>query len=185
VGEGGYLLDGVVQRIEAMTTIILAGLLFIIGVLLGGNRQAIEAMRRSGVRFLVVPTGVAIGTVVGSLLAGVALGLEMRISVATGLGFGWYSLSAVLIERAMGAEIGAIALLANISRELLTIVGLPFVVRYAGRPAAIAPGGATAMDVTLSFIVRYAGEEIGLMAFTSGAVLSALVPILVPIVCGI
>jgi uncharacterized membrane protein YbjE (DUF340 family) len=85
----------------------------------------------------------------------------------------------------MGVEVGALALFANILRELLTIVGLPFVVRYAGRLAAIAPGGATAMDVTLPFIVRYAGDEVGLMAFTSGAVLSALVPILVPIVCGV
>jgi uncharacterized membrane protein YbjE (DUF340 family) len=77
-------------------------------------------------------------------------------------------------------ELGSLAFLSNVFRELLTIIILPFVVKYLGRITSIAPGGATTMDVTLPIIKETAGEETVIPAFVSGAILSILVPILVP-----
>jgi len=54
-------------------------------------------------------------------------------------------------------------------------------VKYLGRLISIAPGGATTMDVTLPLIKKTAGDEMVLPALINGIVLSALVPILVPL----
>ncbi|HBK85835.1 MAG TPA: hypothetical protein DDZ53_07385, partial [Firmicutes bacterium] len=46
---------------------------------------------------------------------------------------------------------------------------------------AIAPGGATTMDTTLSLLARYGTNESVLAALINGIVLSIAVPILVPL----
>ena len=69
----------------------------------------------------------------------------------------------------------------NVSRETLSIILIPVVARYAGPFAAVAPGGATTMDVTLPLIVKFVGTDMALVAFFHGLVLSALVPVLVPL----
>lgn len=187
LGTGNSLLlaDSQGGQVGVVTSVIIGALLFVIGVQLGGDRRAMRAMRDNGARFLLVPLAIVAGTAAGAVASGLCLGIESGASLAVGFGFGWYSLSGVMIAKAMGAQMGALALIANVARELITILTLPFVVRFAGRLAAVAPGGATSMDVTLPFISRYAGRETGLMAFTSGVVLSALVPVLVPIACRI
>jgi uncharacterized membrane protein YbjE (DUF340 family) len=106
-------------------------------------------------------------------------------AMAVGAGFGWYSLSAVLITKIHSVELGSVAFLTNVFRELLTIISLPFVVKYIGKIPSIGPGGATTMDVTLPLIKKVAGEEIAVPAFISGVVLSSLVPILVPFILNI
>ena len=67
----------------------------------------------------------------------------------------------------------------------MTVFLLPFVVKYFGSLAAVAPGGATTMDVTLPLVKESGGEAVVIPAFISGAVLSILVPILVPFFLGL
>jgi len=59
---------------------------------------------------------------------------------------------------------------------------IPLIARTAGRLAAVAPGGATAMDVTLPIISQSTDAQTTLVAFYSGTVLSALVPVVVPLI---
>jgi len=105
--------------------------------------------------------------------------------VEDGAGFGWYSLSAVMLTGLVGAQIGTMALLSNIFREMLSVVIMPLVVKYCGKIAAIAPGGATTMDTTLPVVVRYAGSEMSVISFVSGVTLSMLVIVLVPFFAGL
>ncbi len=88
--------------------------------------------------------------------------------MAIGAGFGWYSLSSAILAPISGGEIGIMALLTNIFREMLSIMLLPLVVHYLGKTAAVAPGGATTMDTTLPFVVKYAGSEMSILSFVSG-----------------
>ena len=85
----------------------------------------------------------------------------------------------------VGPDVGTMALLTNVFREVLSILMLPLVVRYLGKTAAVAPGGATTMDTTLPFVVRYAGSEMSILAFVSGVTLSLLVIVLVPALAGL
>ena len=80
---------------------------------------------------------------------------------------GYYSLSSILIseyrQMALGAqlaaELGTIALLSNVFRELFTLVASPFLARKFGPFAPIASAGATAMDVSLPVILRSSGRQ--------------------------
>jgi len=170
-----------VDWLAPVTSAALGVLLFGIGIGIGYNRRAWSELRRLGLGVLGLPLAVAVGSIAGALGAGWGMGLPLNEASAIGAGFGWYSLSGVLLTQLAGASVGALAFLTNVLRELLAVLTMPFLARYLGRAAAVAAGGATSMDSTLLVVVRAAGDEAALLAFTSGAVLTALVPVLVPL----
>ena len=49
-------------------------------------------------------------------------GKDLILLSPTGSGFGYYSLSSIFITEYKGAELGTIALLSNISREIITLL---------------------------------------------------------------
>ena len=79
------------------------------------------------------------------------------------------------------AQIGTIAFLSNVFREMLSVILIPFIAKRMNHITSIAPAGATSMDSTLPVIVKCTDEETVVMAFINGAVLSILVPVLVPL----
>jgi len=105
--------------------------------------------------------------------------VTVRESLAVGAGFGYYSLSSIVITELHGQQLGVVALLANILRELMTLWLAPVFVRSLGRLAPIAAGGATTMDTTLPVISRFAGPDYAAIAVFSGVVLTVLVPLLI------
>ena len=78
---------------------------------------------------------------------------------------------------------GTIALIANIFRELITLLGAPLLVRYFGRLAPICSGGATTMDTTLPIITRYSGKDLVFVAVIHGFVVDFTVPFFVTFFC--
>jgi len=171
--------------LDPLTNYSLAVLLFGVGVDIGASREILADLKLMGWKVLAIPFLIAAGSLIGSVIIGKLLGFAFSESAAVGAGFGWYSLSGVLISKLHSAELGSLAFLANVFRELMTVILLPFVVKYFGSLAAIAPGGATTMDVTLPLIKESGGEAVVIPAFISGAVLSTLVPILVPFFLGL
>ncbi len=179
---GYFMLNGSGRIwIDLLTNYSLAVLLFGVGIDIGASREILKDLRLMGWKLLVIPILIALGSLVGSVISGLAFGFAAGESAAVGAGFGWYSLSGVLISKLHSAELGSLAFLSNVFRELLTVMILPLVVRYFGSLAAVAPGGATTMDVTLPLVKESGGEAVVIPAFVSGAVLSTLVPILVPL----
>ncbi|MFI3322463.1 MAG: lysine exporter LysO family protein, partial [Rikenellaceae bacterium] len=106
-------------------------------------------------------------------------------TMAVGAGFGYYSLSSIFITEYKGAELGTIALLSNIIRELITLLLAPLLVVWFGRLAPISAGGATTMDTTLPIITRFSGEEFVVLSIFHGTVVDFTVPFLVPFFCSI
>jgi len=185
IGVSGLAPEAVAANLDTLLTALLCLLLFVIGVDLSQNSDIVGEIRRTGYRLLLIPLLIAAGSIAGALAVSVLIGLAPQYGMAIGAGFGWYSLSSVLLAGIGVGEIGIMALLANVFREMLSIVLLPFVVRYLGKTAAVAPGGATTMDTTLPFVVRYAGSEMGVLSLVSGVVLSLLVVFLVPLIAGL
>jgi uncharacterized membrane protein YbjE (DUF340 family) len=89
-----------------------------------------------------------------------------------------------MISQMGHVELGALAFLVNLLRELLAFVLIPLVASHLGNIPAIAPGGATTMDTTLPLIAEVTDSEGVVAALISGAVLSALVPVLIPLLLG-
>lgn len=181
LGYLGLMPEGYGRHADELITWAVNLLLLAVGVDLGRQQGTWRELALLGPGAFLVPLGVTVGSLAGAALAGLALGLSWNEGAAVGAGFGWYSLSGVLITQLHSVRLGTVAFLSNVLRESLSIIILPWVYRYLGTLAAIAPGGATTMDVTLPVIVKVAGQEAGPVAFASGFILTLLVPLLVPL----
>lgn len=155
--------------------------LFAIGMDLGINKQTWKQFLHLGRFVFLVPIGVGLGSVVAGMLVGKFLGWTAWEGGAVAAGFGWYSLSGVLISEIHSVALGTIAFLSNVIREIITIIITPFLARRVGKLTLIAPGGATTMDTTLPIIAAVGPPGIAIIAFINGFILSSLVPILVPL----
>jgi uncharacterized membrane protein YbjE (DUF340 family) len=184
-GVAGIMPPAMEANLDIVILVMLCLLLFVIGLDMSQNKSVIREIKRIGWKIVLLPVFIAAGSILGALGAGLIAGMDPRYAMAIGAGFGWYSLSAAILTGLVGAQIGTMALLSNVFREMLSIVILPIVVRYCGKIAAVAPGGATTMDVTLPVVVRYAGSEMSVIAFVSGFILSMLVVVLVPFIAGL
>jgi len=169
-----------------VATWVLYVLLCLVGITVGGNGKALSLLKRVGARILIVPAATIVGTLLGAGAASLLIGLPLGESMAVGAGFGYYSLSSILIAQmsqdlpSISKSLAVIALLSNICREVLTTVAAPLLARYVDKYAPISAGGATTMDSTLAVITRYSGSEYVAAALLNGVVLTLLVPVLVP-----
>lgn len=166
--------------IEDIVTYSLAFMIFIVGIDIGRNKEACLKLKTMGIKIILVPIAVIAGTFLGSIAAKLVLAMPLKEVLAVGAGFGWYSLSGVLIAQSYSVELGATAFLANVIREMLAFILIPVLVSYVGKIAAIAPGGATTMDSTLPLITKVTDVNTGLIAFTSGLLITFIVPFLIP-----
>ncbi|EKM6458305.1 lysine exporter LysO family protein [Cronobacter dublinensis] len=151
-------------------------LLFLIGIQLRNNGMTLRqiVLNRRGMMVAVVVLGSSlIAGVVNSLL----LGLPLRAGLAMASGFGWYSLSGILMTEAYGPVIGSAAFFNDLGRELIAIMLIPTLVRRS-RSTALGICGATSMDFTLPVLQRSGGLELVPAAIVHGFILSLLVPLL-------
>ena len=174
------------------TSITILYLLVIqVGLSLGSSKNLDEIARNVNLRVLVIPIATIVGTLLFTALASVLLTRwNVYDCMAVGSGFAYYSLSSVLItELKAGAgvqiatELGTIALLSNIIREMIGLLGAPLFTRYFGRLAPISVAGINSMDVCLPVISKYAGPSVVPMAVVHGIVLEMCVPFLVSMFC--
>ena len=164
----------------------LCALMFSVGISVGNDPQTLKNFRSLNPRLIFLPIMTILGTLAGS--GAVSLILTHRSltdCLAVGSGFGYYSLSSIFITEYKGAELGTIALLANISREILTLLAAPLLVRWFGNLAPISAGGATTMDTTLPIITRTAGQQFVVVSIFHGFVVDFSVPFLVTLFCSI
>ncbi|MGI1658694.1 MAG: lysine exporter LysO family protein [Desulfitobacterium sp.] len=172
------------NTLPLITDLALDFTLVMVGIDLGMNREIWKHMIKVGWRVFLAPFGVVIGSIIAAMAVGLCFGWDFREGGAVGAGFGWYSLSGVLISDLHSVSLGTIAFLSNIFREVLAIIFAPFLAKKIGPLALVAPSGATAMDSTLPVLVAVGPKGIGIVAIISGLSLSLLVPVLVPLVLG-
>ncbi|QZE15444.1 lysine exporter LysO family protein [Halosquirtibacter laminarini] len=165
---------------DNMSEYVLMFLLFVVGVGVGSDSSSWDLIKKMNLKILAVPLLIALGSVTGAALISLLLPhVSLDEGAAVGSGLGYYSLSSILITQSKGDALGTVALLSNIIRELTTLVFVPFYVKYFGRFAGIASGGATSMDTTLPIITTYSGKEVAVISVFNGIVLTLLVPVLV------
>jgi len=150
-------------------------LLFVMGAVFGMDKEAVSKMKHLGLKVLVFPFAVALGSIVGGFVGGLVLGVNVTASMAVSAGYGWYTLAGPLTSQLFGAEWGALGFTVNFLRELVTIVTVSLTVKI-DKYAPVALGGATSMDTTLPVIVRYCGSDTLITAFSCGFTLSIIAP---------
>ncbi|MGL4798392.1 MAG: lysine exporter LysO family protein [Cellulosilyticaceae bacterium] len=163
----------------SVSEIALVVLMFSVGISVGMNKQVFEKMKAYHIKIFIIPIGIIIGSVIGGIVCGMLLGMPLNESVAITSGLGWYSLSGVLLTDLAGAEVGSIAFLANLFREIISFIIIPFIAVHCNHYTAIAPAAATSEDTTLPILMKYTSEEVVMMAVINGVICSAMVPILI------
>ncbi len=158
-------------------------LMFLVGIGIGSDSNVWSVLKKMNLKILFVPFAVIAGTLSGTYVCSLFLkGIGPLDSMAIGSGFGYYSLSSIIISKLRNETLGVMALLANISREIFTLLATPLLVRYFGKLAPIASGGATSMDTTLPVIAKYSGKEYAVISVFSGVVLTILVPFIITLI---
>ena len=135
-------------------------------------------------KVLFLPFITIISSLAGGAVASILLSLSVGEAVAISAGMGWYSFSAIELSK-VSVELGGIAFLSNIFRELLAIFLIPVIAKKIGSFESVSVAGATAMDSVLPIINRSNPAEISIISFYSGLLISIIVPILIPILVNI
>lgn len=167
-----------------LTFYALCALLLCVGIGIGSDRNIVTKFKSLDVRMALLPLGTALGTFAGSLVVSFILsGRSPLDCLAVGSGFGYYSLSSIFITEYKGAELGTIALLANIIREMVTLLLSPVLAKAFGPLAPISSGGVTSMDTTLPIIMASSGEQYSAVSIFHGFILDFSIPFLVTFWC--
>lgn len=178
----GYLfLDTSVK--DTLDLILMSALdvmIFIAGIEIGSNRGILKRIcnLHSALLALAIPLAVACGSICGALLLGYIAGLSAYDSLLVGGGLGWYSFSSVVISAMYSTEIGTVAFLANMMREISGFFLIPFLVRV-HKFLALAPSGAATMDSGLPVVIKYTNLHVGMYSFINGLVLTLIVSVLI------
>lgn len=181
----GWLVSGHFPIPGSLESAVFAVMLLAIGVDLGQDRQLWQRIVQAGWRMLLFPLNVLVGTLCGCLLAAFLLHANTGETMAIGAGFGWYSLAALLLNELDGARVAAIAFMANLFREILGFVLIPLLARIRHGALSVAIGGATTMDTTLPLIAKSTSSETAVYAFVNGVIVSAIVPLAIPVLYSI
>ena len=181
---GGYFFLGLEHK-DLLDEVLMSALYFMVfvaGIEIGGNRHIIKKIcnPQSILLAVAIPTAVTIGSLGGAALSAFVTGMEMRAALLVGSALGWYSLSSVVISTLYSVEIGTIAFLANMLREVLAFLAIPLLVKI-NKFLALAPSGAATMDSGLPVVIKYTNIHVGLFAFINGLLLTLLVPVLLSV----
>lgn len=157
------------------TNQLLYTLIWLVGVDLVGITVSRKWL---SVRTLAIPALVVLGSLAGGVIASMVGGQPLKVALALSSGFGWFTLSGVLMAKYMGNTYGTIALLTDLFRELLAIVLLYSLGARFSQPC-IGASGATALDSTLPIIKQTCRATEVPTALVSGLILTLIAPFLI------
>lgn len=151
-----------------------------VGIFLGSNLKVLKYVKEIGIKILLIPLVIVIGSILGGAIAGKILGIPVNISVISAGGMGYYSLTGAFMTSKFGIEAGTYGFIVNIMREFFTVLFLPILIKIS-KGSAIASGGAGNMDTMLMPVTKFVGAELGLVTLITGIILTFFVPIILPI----
>lgn len=176
--------DGFNAKAGTLMTVGLCVLLGTIGMDMGFSGTVAEQLKQVGLRVLLFPVAVLIGTTVTSALLSFVLPLTLRECLAIGYGFGWYTFAPVTISGAGHVIAGAVSFMHNVIRETLGLVLIPVLAKKIGYIEVCSLPGVSATDIGLTIVEKATRPDIMVYAFAIGISQNFLVPILVPLAIG-
>ena len=180
-GRADVLPQWVSSSTVSMTA--LCALLLCVGMGIGSNPDMKSEFRSLNPRVALLPLATILGSWAGAAIAFLVLQRTITDCLAISSGFAYYSLSSIFLTEYRGIELGTIALVANLVREAITLLGTPLLARIFGPLAPISAGGATTMDTTLPNITHTCGQRFTILAIFHGFIVDFSVPFLVTFWC--
>lgn len=164
------------QYNELTSKVILVILLILVGIQLRSNNITLKQIiiNKVGITTTII---VVFSALLGGLLAAHLLHLPVNTALAMSSGYGWYSLSGVLMTEAQGPILGSISFLNDIMRELCAIILIPTLIKRF-KLTSLGICGATSMDFTLPMLQKGGGIMMVPPAIVQGFLLTLIMPIL-------
>jgi uncharacterized membrane protein YbjE (DUF340 family) len=178
--KSSFLLD----TVDIFIKLGLSLFLFFVGIDIGNYKDLIKSLKKIKKKVIFLPITTILGSLFGGFISSLFLSLSSSETIAISSGMGWYSFSAIELAK-IDANLGALAFLANVFRELLAILLIPFIAKYLGGYEAISCAGAPAMDSLLPFINRNTLASMAIVSFYSGLIITFVIPILLPFLISI
>lgn len=175
---GFYFSDLAIWHYHAIVSkTVLIILLFLVGIQLRTSKMTLKQIifNKIGVLTSII---VVISCAFGGILFAFCFELPWNQGLAMASGYGFYSLSGILIKQEYGALSGNITLLNDILREVLSMIFIPFIIRRF-KYAALGVSAATSMDFTLPKLTKSSSVVVVAPAIVQGFLLSLVMPILV------
>lgn len=136
---------------------VLYALMFQVGIGIGSNKKLKELVKSLRPKMLLVP----MASILITQFKEPSIGLQLA------------------------TELGTIALLANIFREMMALLGAPLIRKYFGKLAPISAAGVNSMDVLLPSITQYSGKDVIPIAIFHGILIDMSVPVFVSFFCNL
>ncbi len=183
-----FLLIGIILskffeiNVNIFIEIILYMMCLFAGTIISSNKNNFQKIN---LKMILIPFSTLIGTILsGFFLIIFTKHLKLIEILIISSGFGYYSLASIIVTSKLGIELGTLALLSNVFRELITMIFSRNLNKYLGPLATISSGAATTMDNTLTIIIKNSGKEYALISVFNGLVLTLLAPILINFLLG-
>ncbi|TCP95343.1 uncharacterized membrane protein YbjE (DUF340 family) [Cricetibacter osteomyelitidis] len=158
------------------STYVLVTLIFFVGIQLRNNGISLHEVmfNKRGIYTAVI---FIITSLIGGIIAALVLSTPISQGLTIASGFGWYSLSSVVLNDAWGAVWGSVGFFNDLTREIFSLFTVPLFMHY-NRSTAVGITGATALDCTLPIIQRAGGMEVVPLAISFGFIINIAAPIL-------
>lgn len=136
-------------------------------------------------KILLVPIACIIGSILGAIAISFILNdMHIKDLIMLSQGYGFYSMTGIVVTELKNAHLGSIALINDLFREIFSIVFM-YLIGWRYPRSAISAAGATAMDVTLPMVKQACGNDFIPHAMVSGFVLSVLAPIAISVLAAL
>lgn len=167
---------------QSLISYLLYALLFFSGLGVVNSNIKFKDIFDSPV-LLLLPIWTIIGTYFGSFLFSMFSSFTVSESLGISSGFGWYSLSGIMITDLGYPILGSISFLSNIFRESFSFFLIPLLSKFGRRfyYPSICIGGATTMDITLPIITSHFGSDKMIPSIYHGLCITIVVPFLIPL----
>ncbi|GAB2645192.1 lysine exporter LysO family protein [Psychrobacter pocilloporae] len=173
---GYFLPEGYLPPENSMTVMLMI-LILLVGIGLKGSGITLKEvlLNRRGVEMSVIFTFAVLAG--GLFFALLFSEVSWTKGLALASGFGWYSLSAIVMTEAYGAIWGSVALFNDLIREFFALLFIPvFMRKYPS--ASVGLGGATSLDFTLPIIQQSGGLKVVPLAISFGFLINIISPVL-------
>lgn len=159
---------------------ILPIMMFFVGIGIGGDIKSLYVpIKKYKIKIILIPLATIFGSIIITALISPLFDITTKETIAIGSGFGYYSLSAIFLNKLAGYEIGMMALISNMTREITALLFIPILARYCGKLAPISAAGATSIDTTLPIIAKSCGEQFIVISIFHGILVDISVPVII------
>lgn len=167
---------------SALVSYLLYGMLFFVGMALVQKDISFKGIF-SDKAILLLPLFTIAGSYLGALLTPLVTPYTIKEGLGMVSGFGWYSLSGILISDLGYPVLGSVSFLVNLLRESFAFFLIPLLGRLGRRYfyPAVCAAGATSMDVTLVLLTSNFGSKVIIASIYHGVVMSLVTPLLIPL----